>query len=342
MTDQNLRATAREHGGRPVGLYLWEGEKHEVYIGISNDSIVKRLRRHLVDYGFANIQNFRYLEHSGDRPELRDIEREFIHEAIRSRKLTVFNTEHASSVLHDTAFDELIVTERQIGWLADPAGVNLHAPDSRRSPDPNEISRSQKNFTRLLDLPEADAIIDAVSIYLRTAVPFPAETEATYWAVSALPALRVSPGYTRIVTVNMGILEMLWISRAPNGDVIVDVGTHYQFLPARGTRRRLKKHGATMQGVLHTRGGADEEVLRFASIQAFVSALGESEPIRRAAARFALDRMRAGKLTRHAQSHNYLLAEQALNRLQDWSILDDDASRPQSRSRLWSWMNRPD
>ncbi|MDR2279294.1 MAG: hypothetical protein LBE07_00405, partial [Gordonia sp. (in: high G+C Gram-positive bacteria)] len=33
MTDRNLRATAREYGGCPVGLYLWEGEKHEVYIG---------------------------------------------------------------------------------------------------------------------------------------------------------------------------------------------------------------------------------------------------------------------------------------------------------------------
>ena len=80
-------------------------------------------------------------------------------------------------------------------------------------------------------LPDADEIIDAVSLYLRACTPLPFLTQREYWGVSCLPAARLGDRYTRVVTINMGMLEMLWINDGPGG-TSVSVCTDYQFLPA--------------------------------------------------------------------------------------------------------------
>lgn len=323
LTDRNLRALSRAHSGHPVGLYLWEGAEHEIYLGISADSVVKRLRRHLIDYDFANIQNFRYRHHAGTSRELRDIERQCIWEAIWTQRLVVFNTEHASSVLHNTDFDRLVTEDEQLVWFEDPATANLASDHAYRTPDPSELARSTKNYPRFMRMPDADRIISAVSLYLRAAVPFPFQTQVQYWSVSCLPALGLTDGYKRLVTLSMGILEMLWINQAPSGAVDVRMGTDYRFLPPGDTEAVLRRLGVEMAGILHDRGGANEEVLIFPSTETFVHALQTSAPIRIAAARFALDRMRMGKVTRHKESHNYLLAEEALSRADGWPIASE-------------------
>lgn len=319
MTDENLRTLARAHGGHPVGLYIWEGANHEIYIGISEDSVTKRLRSHLKNYDFANIQSFRFLEHHGSKSELRDIERQLIWEAIWA-DLTVFNSEHASSIFGDSEFDETIPVDGQLAWFNDPATTNLRADHTFHDVDKREHARSMKKYPKFVRRTDADQIIDAISLYLRACTPYPFQTQVGYWGVSCLPGSHIGPGYKRLSTVNMGVLEMLWITQTPSGETTVKMGTDYQFLPPGDTAAELRNIDVEMAGIVHPKGGANEEVLMFPSIKTFVHALQHSSPIRIAAARFALDRMRMGKLTRHRDAHNYLLAEEALRRIDKWDI----------------------
>jgi hypothetical protein len=123
MTDKNLRALSKKHGGKPSGLYLWEGEGHEVYVGISNGSVVTRLRQHVKNYEQANIQSFRFLKDKGDRSALRSIEREMIYDLCR-KNFTCFNREHSSVIFGDSVLDELVPVQEQEAWFADPVGLN--------------------------------------------------------------------------------------------------------------------------------------------------------------------------------------------------------------------------
>lgn len=318
MTDGNLRDLAKRHAGRPVGLYLWEGEQHEIYIGISSTSVVVRLRDHLKNFAHANIQSFRFFEHYGDRRQLRDIERQLIWEAIWAG-FTVFNSEHASSIYGASEFDELIAIEDQLAWFEDPAASNLTSAHDVHSIDNNQRARSRKNWTKFTSRPDAHQILDAVSVYLRTCTPFPFQTQIHYWGVSCLPNTRLGPGYKRLSTVNMGVLEMLWINQTPTGSVSVQMGTDYRFLPP-DFEREVARCDVAMAGVMHVNGGAAEEVLTFPTISTFIGAMHQFAAIRMAAARFALDRMRMSKLTRHKDAHNFLLAQEALYRVDKWNI----------------------
>ncbi|MDS1116651.1 GIY-YIG nuclease family protein [Gordonia westfalica] len=55
MSNSALVKLAKAYKGKPVGLYIWESANHEVYVGISNDSVTKRLRQHVKNYDTANI-----------------------------------------------------------------------------------------------------------------------------------------------------------------------------------------------------------------------------------------------------------------------------------------------
>ena len=70
-----------------------------------------------------------------------------------------------------------------------------------------------------------------------------------------------------------------------------------------------------MAGHVHKSSGPNAEYLIFKSPAAFVKAMKKSDKIRSAAARYALDRTRKGRVMgRYADAHNVLLAEAALER----------------------------
>lgn len=60
LTESALRGLSTKSGGHPTGLYLWEGAEHSIYVGISNDSVAKRLRSHTKTFPQENIQGFYY------------------------------------------------------------------------------------------------------------------------------------------------------------------------------------------------------------------------------------------------------------------------------------------
>lgn len=325
MTEHNLRALGKTRGGRPAGLYLWEGAAHEIYIGISSESVTRRLRAHAREYPQANIQSFRYMPANRDSTELRDAERKLIYDAIRAG-FGCFNTEHTASIYGDSSLDEKISVVRQRAWFNNPANVNASAPIPPASLTAAERSRANKKYPKFIARAYASEVIDAISLYLRCCVPFPAETQSEYWGLTCLPNTKLSGvGFKRISALNMGMIEMLWLTETPDGGLLIEMGTDHRFLPPRSTTRNLRKLGAVISDHNHPSGGPYEAILRFDDAGSFLSALKSSQHIRAAAARFALDRMRKGRLSgRYRDAHNHLLAADVIGRLNQWDV----ASRP--------------
>lgn len=314
LTESGLRRLSMENGGRPTGLYLWEGVDHSIYIGISNDSVAKRLRTHTKNFPQENIQGFYYRPDAGDAQTLREIERDLIHEAINDG-FACCNTEHSSAIYGDSDFDNLISVSRQETWFRDPAGENLKSDGDVHQLNKSEQARSNKKYSVFAVREDARQIIDAVSVYLRCCVPYPYESQIQYWGLSCLPS---TPG--RIATVNMSMLEMLWFYE-DQGRTIIRIGTDYRFLPPFATKVRLRRLGAAMTPESHRSGGPYEQILEFADIESFIRAMQKSKHLRAAAARFALDRIRRSRLSgRYRDAHNLLMAQAALDRMNSWEI----------------------
>ncbi len=314
MTDRALRALSRQHGGKPSGLYLWEAAGHEVYVGISAGSVTTRLRAHVRERGELNIQQFWYRPSEAATTDLRVVEREMIHRAVRDG-LACVNNEHSAWTTGPSTLDELLAVPAQRDWFRNPWAANSADRIRRHPPTDAESARCRARFATFRAQPYADAVETALGEYLARCVPLPHRTESTYWTMSCLPSTSRTALEHRVTAVCMGYLELLWI-HAAGPDIRVYLGTDYQLLPARRTIWRLQRMGVTMRGNVHTAGGAAEEVLEFASIDTFLQALRVQPAIARAAARFALDRMRKGRVSgRYADAHNFLLAERAFDRM---------------------------
>lgn len=315
MTDSALRQLSSLHGRKPTGLYLWEGRDHEVYIGISNSSVTARLRQHVRDYPVENIQSFRYRQHQGDRATLREVERELIYGAL-DKGFTVVNREHSAVVYGTSVFDERMAVERQAEWFKNPVLVNGTAPAERVAVSSAATARARRTYEEFSAMAAADSVTDAIALYLRACVPLPFQTEREYWSLTCLP----SWSKDRLATLNMGYLEMFYVHANAKKELVeIYIGTDYSVLPRRRDWWRLRKLGVRRMGPIHQAGLPNEEVVQFRSVEAFVEAMQASEQLRLAAARFALDRMRKGRVSgRYQDAHNALLAGAALERASAW------------------------
>lgn len=319
MSETELRKLAKTRNGRPSGLYLWEGSDHGIYVGISTGSVVTRLRAHVRDYPQANIQAFRYLPGGKKADILRAAERGMIHEALWE-KFTCYNTEHSSQSYGNSPFDDRISPERQAVWFADPAVANKGSMPIPHPIIATELARSNKRFPEFKHREDSDKIIDAISLYLRCCVPYPYETQVEYWGISCLPNMKAD-GIRRVSTLSMAMIEMLWFNEDAQGHVTVNVGTDYLYLAPLRNERAVRKLGGELWGLVHGSGGANEEVIHFKDLDSFIGAMQDSQPIRVAAARFARDRMRKSRLSgKFRDSHNFLLAEKALEGTYKWKI----------------------
>lgn len=315
MSEASLRALRKRSSKPPVGLYMWESEKHEIYIGISNASVCTRLRQHVANYPEANIQRFRYRANAGNRSALRDIERDLIHDAL-AQGFTVFNREHSAVIHGASVFDDKISVERQQAWFHDPVGQNssISRALSRTASDE---ARARKRFEKFVKLPFADDVLDALSLYLRACTPFPEETENEYWSLTCLPQWSDK----RIVTLNMGYLEMFYAHHDPRKKrTSIYVGADSPTLPPARTWLRNWRSGMKRRGLVHAIGAPNEEGLEFTSVESFIEVMTTSPEVRQAVARFALDRMRKGRVAgRYRDAHNVLLADSALDRATRWT-----------------------
>lgn len=315
IADANLRAFKKSHDGKPAGLYIWEGEKHDVYIGISETDVTGRLRDHLRKYPDANAQCFRYYEHRGNGQELREIERQFVHDAIDSHFLA-YNREYSSSIYGPSVFDEVISVDEQQTWFENPFRRNASETAIPHGFTDTERTRSEPTYAKMRTLvpPQHGAIVRAIALYLRTCVPYPYRTQHDWWELSCLPSYVQYRTGNVLARLNMEMLEMLTFIDAGLGQSIVSMSVDYKLLPTPDTEKRMDNLGAAMGGKLHPNGGASEEFLEWPTINRYIEAMCKSPQLRKAAARLALDRMRKGPVNdRYRNSHNFLLAADALD-----------------------------
>ncbi|MBT0566085.1 hypothetical protein [Williamsia sp. CHRR-6] len=323
--DRELREFSRDHSGAAPGLYLWEDENHRIYIGISEKHVATRIRAHIRNFRpVSNIQSFRYLPDTGTSTELRTRERELVHSAADDdAQFVVMNREHAAVVFGDSVFDAEVRPETQQAWLDDP--VAEWTPFTQSRATEKRRAAAENAWVKFDGRDDSESIIDAVALYARLCVPSAAATEYEWWVVTC-PGWK-NAAFERVCTVSISFLEVLWFAQdRKTGRVSVQVGVDYRSLPAKGVVKSLKMR---LRGKVHPSGGPFEEVVEFASVEDFRRALEESAALRRAAARFALDRMRTGRVGRYRESHCPQLAAAVLNRANELKVqrVDDDTTQ---------------
>ncbi|KQS00739.1 hypothetical protein ASG12_07720 [Williamsia sp. Leaf354] len=314
-TEQQLRAFSKQYGGSAPGLYLWEDSEHHIYVGISERHVATRLRSHIRDFrSVSNIQAFRYRKDTRGSRELRNLERELVHSAVEDRSnFVVMNREHAAVIFGDSEFDVVLAPAEQFAWLEDPI-AEWDVFDGSRSSQQSEAAK--KAWLKFAGRDDSGAIIDAVALYARLCIPHAAATEYEWWVVTC-PGWKKGV-YERVCTLSISFLEVLWFTEdLESGRVSVRVGTDFQFLPTLWSTAKLRMESL---GKVHPSAGPFEEVISFDSVQDFVNALHKSAALRRGAARFALDRMRTGRVGRYKESHSPQLATAALRSANDLEV----------------------
>ena len=91
--------------------------------------------------------------------------------------------------------------EQQRAWLD---GEAAPADACEREESLEQRFKYVHRFEKLLQLPQADAVLDILRIYGATCIPIPRRTERHYWSVSCLPSSPDKP----LIRVNAGWMEL--------------------------------------------------------------------------------------------------------------------------------------
>ena len=94
-----------------------------------------------------------------------------------------------------------LTEEQQRAWLD---GEATPADSDEREESLEQRFKYVHRFEKLLQLPQADAVLDILRIYGANCIPIPRRTERHYWSVSCLPSSPDKP----LVRVNAGWMEL--------------------------------------------------------------------------------------------------------------------------------------
>ncbi len=174
------------------GVYVLGFANGEWYVGQSRD-VAKRFAQHRLNHSDITLFTFREMP----KADLSRFERDCIH-SLEANKVRLRNLEHMSVVQGERDLDLLVAPDEQRRWLArdldEPKGPRVvEDPDLRR--------RYHSRFERFMDRPHAEEALFVLGTYINTVIPFPRETELTFWSMSCLPNDRGSV-YSR-VNINM-------------------------------------------------------------------------------------------------------------------------------------------
>lgn len=301
-----LKLFKSEYPADRCGLYVFECVNHDVYIGIGKD-VAERLPQHRKKH--PDALTFRFLPHPGNEAERRTVERRLVRDA-QTAGLTVRNREHASGHVGPSTLDVLISEEEQRTWLQDPVGINALDESALVELDHSQLAAHEGDFQRLRRHPRYAEIIEVLSAYAASCIPFPRRTEATFWTVSCFP----SSNRARIFCISMATLETFFIAVSNNehGDIHARLFVDKRHLPSGKWGRVL----LAARGIMfdddhrHKSGGAFEQCLVVNDIRELRSVL-KSKHIRAAATAFNLDLMRK-RQSAYKPSHCRQLAQAAL------------------------------
>lgn len=166
------------------GIYILHFENGEYYAGLAID-VVRRYAQHRKNHLDIDYVSFKEIA----KPALDLVETETIAKLERVNK-TLRNISKVSIIHGETDFDLLISIEKQEQWLNKKSPIeNL---SSARFNYPELRNRYTKKFEKFKKLPLSEKASEIYREYVLQTIPFPRETEYSFWSVSCMPA----PGKT--------------------------------------------------------------------------------------------------------------------------------------------------
>jgi predicted GIY-YIG superfamily endonuclease len=161
------------------GIYILEFTNGDRYVGQAID-VVRRFGNHR-----HNLGDIAFVEFSAcRRTQLNDLEVRMIHQQ-RGRGHRLRNIVHGIGPVGESDLDPLVTPSEQFTWLNDPD--TILDDEGVRVDDPEQRASRRRQYEHLREQPMFPMVAQILHGYVPACLPKPAETERTFWAVSALP-----------------------------------------------------------------------------------------------------------------------------------------------------------
>jgi hypothetical protein len=185
------------------GVYILEFGNRERYVGQAID-VVRRFGDHRRIVGDIAFVEFALCK----RAELSDFERKMIDQQ-RSSGHKLRNIVHGLGPLGDSDLDPTVLPSEQHAWLTDP---DLILPDDGiRAEDNAQRQQHRARYERIRQEPGFHFVAQILNWYIQGCLPKPAETERTFWAVSAMPGTNRNRASRRLCTLSVNKMETLFL-----------------------------------------------------------------------------------------------------------------------------------
>ncbi len=89
----------------------------------------------------------------------------------------------------------------------------------------SERGQSEEDFARLREEPFFEVVVDLVAGYLATAFDDPGSAAGEKWTVTCLPAVDEKAGTARLFSLEVGLLEVLYVDQYTENGETVDYRT---------------------------------------------------------------------------------------------------------------------
>jgi hypothetical protein len=194
-----------------TGIYLLGFTDGTFYIGQALD-VCRRFADHCRDVG--HICFIAFLPRTPD--VLNDFERDTIYRAEQAG-LPITNRVHVSAILGQTDLDDVVSETEQKLWLERwPKPLSCGKTCVALPSDSPQRIRTDHAWQRLHQRSDWTIIRTCLSRYISSCVPYPAQTQYTFWSLSCLPATGKGR-WPRCAVVNAGLMELLVLGKMQQG-----------------------------------------------------------------------------------------------------------------------------
>lgn len=254
------------------GIYFYVFDDGTAYVGKSVD-MVGRYAQHMHEYkhrddfdGVAVAEAyFARVDDGADADTLDDLETD----AIRRAEAAGYKLRNRLKCGRPGGDADEVLDLREGRMLLLPWDRSGKADSLAPAELPKATGSQTERFARLTALPERDALLDALSLYIRETMPEPAHAAGVYWTANAFPSRTRVPA----VCVTCGTMETLVVfadGNAPYGYLNLKRPDGAHGLPGWGFWRfRSADYGAA-DGVVAYRFGGARELVRALGRPAFL------------------------------------------------------------------------
>lgn len=278
------------------GIYVWEAVNREIYAGLSVD-VKRRYREHRQTHQDIAVLYFKSVE-----PAKLASEEKRVIQALEEAGFHLRNKTHTSVSYSPSIFDEVMSSEQQALWLANPEFKD----DSGERPENTSLrAKYRANYERFCKMPQSREVVRVLRSYINSTIPAVRRSEFYYWSCSCLPS------GSKIIRINLYQQEVLVIDLEGNA-VSFQIHLTKSFFLGVWRRRIFKvssflRYQTLFPNYFHTSGGTDQFVITVEGSDNFLRLL-EQPQIKKAARLFNLRLMRKGTNLNY-RSHCFDLAD---------------------------------